>query len=102
LADLLTSTDDKRGLLLRIFEELGSRLELRVENERLREDLKRKEKSIETMECELIDFHQLARNPLVRLVRGTKRYGTLGILRKSVQRMTAANPTNSNTEGQYH
>jgi O-antigen biosynthesis protein len=87
---LLKCTNEERQFLNQLFEELGSRLEARVENERLMNRLRAQQEISEKMERDLIDFYQLARNPIVRLVRGTKRYGVSEMMRRGVQRMMVA------------
>ena len=87
---LLSRTDEERYILNQLFEELGSRLEGLVATERLMNSLSTQREVSEKMERDLIDFYQLARNPLVRLVRGTKRYGVSQMMRRGVRRMMVA------------
>lgn len=87
---LLDCTADERQFLNRLFVQLGHRLELQVENERMRDLLQSQAEAIKNMDQDLAYWHQMARNPLIRLVRGSKRYGAVGMLREGVQRLIDA------------
>lgn len=90
LGSILECSDGDKSVIRQLFEELGSRLELRVEKERLNESLHAQRDISERMERELVDFYKLAHNPLVRLARGAQRYGTIGVFREGARRLTTA------------
>lgn len=80
LSCLLDCNDEERRFIKETFGQLGGRLELKVENDKLTKELSMNMQNASILEKELLSYYELAQNPLVRLVRAWKRYGSFGLI----------------------
>lgn len=87
LKPLLDCTEEEQRHVVKLFGQLGRQLELEVDNSNLAAELKASRETIRLLESELRAFYKLAQHPLVRFVRGWKRYGGLGLMGLGLRRL---------------
>jgi hypothetical protein len=93
---LLKCNEQENLHIKELFRQLGRSLELEVKNSNLEQNLETSSDTIEALEKELFAFYELGRNPLVRVVRGWKRYGLFGLMGKIAKRSVNTSLLSSN------